>query len=95
MSRPFFNKDRIADFDKFERHAVSTISLIKARLGKGFRSISRLFCQVMKFHQSLTISSSQDVVARFTFDSATEFLFGKDVESIAAGLPYPGRIPFG
>ncbi len=47
----------------------------------------------MKFHQSLTISSSQDVVARFTFDSATEFLFGKDVESIAAGLPYPAESP--
>ncbi|KAK0501377.1 cytochrome P450 [Armillaria luteobubalina] len=72
---PFFNKDRIADFDNFERHAVSTISQIKARLREGFPI------------------DFQDVVARFTFDSATEFLFGKDVESIAAGLPYPAESP--
>ncbi|KAK0491658.1 cytochrome P450 [Armillaria novae-zelandiae] len=75
MSRPFFNKDRIADFDNFERHAVSTISHIKARLGEGFPI------------------DFQDVVARFTLDSATEFLFGKDVESITAGLPYPADSP--
>ncbi|PIL36132.1 cytochrome P450 [Ganoderma sinense ZZ0214-1] len=31
----------------------------------------------------------QDLVARFTLDSATEFLFGKDVRSLAKGLPYP------
>ena len=28
-------------------------------------------------------------MARFTLDSATEFLFGKDVESLGANLPYP------
>ena len=33
----------------------------------------------------------QDLVARFTLDSATEFLFGKDVHSQSAGLPYPDR----
>ena len=31
----------------------------------------------------------QDAVARFTLDSATEFLFGSDVRSLSAGLPYP------
>ncbi|KAI0089810.1 cytochrome P450 monooxygenase pc-3 [Irpex rosettiformis] len=31
----------------------------------------------------------QDLVARFTLDSATEFLFGKDLCSLDAGLPYP------
>ncbi|KAI0629955.1 cytochrome P450 [Trametes polyzona] len=31
----------------------------------------------------------QDVVSRFTMDSATEFLFGKDVRSLDAPLPYP------
>ena len=31
----------------------------------------------------------QDLVARFTLDSATEFLFGIDVASLQAGLPYP------
>ncbi|KAF9475907.1 cytochrome P450 [Pholiota conissans] len=31
----------------------------------------------------------QDLVARFTLDSATEFLFGNDVHSLTEGLPYP------
>ncbi|EIW81955.1 cytochrome P450 [Coniophora puteana RWD-64-598 SS2] len=31
----------------------------------------------------------QDMVSRFTLDSATEFLFGKDVCSLSAGLVYP------
>jgi hypothetical protein len=31
----------------------------------------------------------KDVIARFTVDSATEFLFGKDLCSLSAGLPYP------
>lgn len=31
----------------------------------------------------------QDLAARFTLDSATEFLFGGRVDSISAGLPFP------
>lgn len=31
----------------------------------------------------------QDVVARFTLDSATEFLLGHDVKSLSEELPYP------
>lgn len=29
------------------------------------------------------------MASRFTIDSATEFLFGKDICTLAAGLPYP------
>lgn len=35
----------------------------------------------------------QDMVSRFTLDSATEFLFGKDVCSLSAGLVYPASSP--
>lgn len=35
----------------------------------------------------------QDLVGRFTLDSATEFLFGKDVRSLSASLPYPFHAP--
>ncbi|GBE87187.1 cytochrom P450 [Sparassis latifolia] len=35
----------------------------------------------------------QDLVSRFTMDSATEFLFGQDVRSLSAGLPYPPTSP--
>ncbi|SJL17616.1 uncharacterized protein ARMOST_21170 [Armillaria ostoyae] len=78
MTRPLFNKSRI-DLDNFERHAVSTIALIKARLREGYPV------------------NFQDVVARFSLDSATEYLFGNDVNSISAGLLYPaesGNSPF-
>ncbi|KAJ6544204.1 cytochrome P450 [Mycena capillaripes] len=35
----------------------------------------------------------QDLVSRFTLDSATEFLFDKSVDSLSAGLPYPHSSP--
>lgn len=35
----------------------------------------------------------QDLVSRFTLDSATEFLFGNCVHSLAAGLPYSPNYP--
>ncbi|KIM86055.1 hypothetical protein PILCRDRAFT_816602 [Piloderma croceum F 1598] len=31
----------------------------------------------------------QDVISRFTLDSATEFLFGRNVDTLASDLPYP------
>ena len=33
------------------------------------------------------------MVSRFTLDSATDFLFGKDVHTLSAGLPYPASSP--
>lgn len=33
------------------------------------------------------------MVSRFTLDSATDFLFGKDICSLSAGLPYPSYSP--
>ncbi|KAJ7580631.1 cytochrome P450 [Mycena floridula] len=71
MTRPFFSKDRISDFDIFDRHAEDVINQMKARLAQGYP---------VEF---------QDAIARFTLDSATEYLFGKDVCSLSAGLPFP------
>ncbi|KAK7445180.1 Protein kinase alk2 [Stygiomarasmius scandens] len=71
MTRPFFSKTRISDYDAFERHAEETLSVMAERLASG---------HAIDF---------QDAVARFTLDSATEFLFGKSVDSTSAGLPYP------
>lgn len=36
MTRPFFSKNRISDFDNFDRHTEDTISAIKARLAQGY-----------------------------------------------------------
>ncbi|KDR74434.1 hypothetical protein GALMADRAFT_141472 [Galerina marginata CBS 339.88] len=70
MTRPFFTRERITDFDNFEVHADRALKLAKARVAEG-----------------LAIDF-QDLVSRFTLDSATQFLFGHDVESLSAGLPY-------
>ncbi|KAH7906604.1 cytochrome P450, partial [Hygrophoropsis aurantiaca] len=34
----------------------------------------------------------QDLISRFTLDSATEFLFGHNVHTLSAGLPYPYNV---
>jgi uncharacterized Zn-finger protein len=36
MTRPFFHKERLSDFDIFDRHADDAISQLKARLKEGF-----------------------------------------------------------
>ncbi|KAG1740348.1 cytochrome P450 [Suillus lakei] len=75
MTRPFFNKDRVSDFDIFEMHADDAIGQIKTRLKEGYPV------------------DFQDMISRFTMDSATEFLLGKDVCSLSAGLVYPPSSP--
>ena len=71
MARPFFSKDRISDFEIFNRHADKVVVKMKKRLSLG------------------VAVDVQDVLFRFTLDTATEFLFGRDVESLSAELPYP------
>ncbi|KAH9483183.1 Cytochrome P450 monooxygenase 75 [Psilocybe cubensis] len=69
-----FEKERISDFENFDRHAEDAISQLKGRLRAGYPV------------------DFQDLVARFTLDSATVFLFGNDVKSLAGVLPYPHYI---
>ncbi|KAJ7677044.1 cytochrome P450 [Mycena polygramma] len=71
MTRPFFHRERISDFDLFDHHAENAITQLKTRLREGYPA------------------DFQDMVARFTMDTATSFLFGQDVRSLDAGLPYP------
>ncbi|PFH46977.1 hypothetical protein AMATHDRAFT_198725 [Amanita thiersii Skay4041] len=73
ITRPVFTRDRISDFDLFDRHAEVAISQLKQRLREGY---------AVDF---------QDLMSRFTLDSATEFLFGNCVHSLHAGLPYPAN----
>ncbi|KZS95633.1 cytochrome P450 monooxygenase pc-3 [Sistotremastrum niveocremeum HHB9708] len=75
MTRPFFSRERISDFELFGRHADDAISKLASRLSEG---------EAVDF---------QDLVSRFTLDSATEFLFGSNVHSLANGLPYPYTSP--
>ncbi len=91
MTRPLFNKDRISDFDNFERHAAGTIAQIKTRLREGYPVDFQV--GLKSYWRTWGKHALQDVVARFTLDSATEYLFGKDVNSMSAGLPYPAGSP--
>ena len=81
MSRPYFTRDRISHFDLFARHSDAAISKLLARLSEPPQP-----------GQPSAIDF-QDVVARFTLDSGTEFLFGRDVHSLDAPLPYPRAPP--
>jgi cytochrome P450 len=71
ITRPFFSKDRVSDFDVFDHHADQVIAKLKVR-----------------FEEGIAVDI-QDVLSRFTLDTATEFLFGQDVNTLAADLPYP------
>ncbi|KAF9444176.1 cytochrome P450 monooxygenase pc-3 [Macrolepiota fuliginosa MF-IS2] len=73
ITRPFFSKERISDFEVFDRHAEDALRQAKNRLSEGYPI------------------DFQDLVSRFTLDSATEFLFRNDVHSLSAGLPYPAQ----
>ncbi|QRV88400.1 cytochrome P450 family protein [Ceratobasidium sp. AG-Ba] len=77
MTRPYFSRERISHFDLFARHSDMAISKLLARLSEPSRP-------PIDF---------QDLVARFTLDSGTEFLFGKDICSLDSPLPYPHAPP--
>ncbi|KAF8998701.1 cytochrome P450 monooxygenase pc-3 [Cyathus striatus] len=71
ITRPFFARDRISDFEIFSVHTDEALKQAKERLDEGYPI------------------DFQDLVSRFTLDSASEFLFGNNVESLSAGLAYP------
>ncbi|TFK72654.1 cytochrome P450 [Pluteus cervinus] len=77
ITRPVFTRDRISDFNLFDRHTEAVISALKSRLRQN---------QPVDF---------QDLMSRFTLDTATEFLFGNCVHSLATGLPYPHNVSEG
>lgn len=97
MTRPFFSKDRIGHFDIFERHANDAIQQAKSRINSGYAvdfQVTFLFITYTCIYSTVSNSAYvQDMVSRFTLDSATEFLFGNDVRSLSAGLPYPHTSP--
>ncbi|KAG6837575.1 hypothetical protein H0H93_006989 [Arthromyces matolae] len=77
MARPFFARERISDFDIFERHTQRTIAILSAH------SATR------------QPTEAQDLYARFTIDAASEFLFGKNLDTLSGDLPIPGVTPMG
>ncbi|PPQ87646.1 hypothetical protein CVT25_011484 [Psilocybe cyanescens] len=74
MTRPFFTRERISDFEIYDRNWNVSVKLARDRLAEG---------------HSIDI---QDLIARFTLDSASEFLFGGNVGSLSAGIPYHSSV---
>ncbi|KAF7334357.1 hypothetical protein MSAN_02375000 [Mycena sanguinolenta] len=67
MTRPFFKRDRLSDFELFDRHSNDAVSAIKNCLREGYPV------------------DFQDIVSRFAMDSSSEFLFGRNAHTLAAG----------
>ena len=92
MTRPFFTRERISDFDIYDKNCVTTLQLARTRLAEGYPVEFQVHFNFFSWVKLLFSSGSlnpQDLVSRFTLDSATEFLFGHDVGSLSANIPYP------
>ena len=75
MTRPFFSKERISHFEIFDRHAADAIKQVKERMRQGYAVDVQVRINTTS-PPHLFLTAFQDVVSRFTLDSATEFLFG-------------------
>ena len=81
MTRPVFTRDKISLFDK---HVEQAIFKIKNATMKATPQVC--FIRQVDLNQ---LCDFQDLMSRFTLDSATEFLFGNRVHSLASSTPYP------
>ncbi|KDN37559.1 hypothetical protein RSAG8_10076, partial [Rhizoctonia solani AG-8 WAC10335] len=77
MSRPYFHRERVTHIDLFAQHSDIAIKRLLTRLSE----------------PSSPAVDLQDLVGRFTLDSATEFLFGSSTNSLDAPLPRPNEPP--
>ncbi|KAH8113061.1 cytochrome P450 monooxygenase CYP63 [Phellopilus nigrolimitatus] len=76
-ARPFFARERISDFQIFDKHTTTTLNLLS------------------RITASEQPCDAQDLYARFTLDSASEFLFGNNLDTLSLSLPEPGKAKMG
>lgn len=88
-----FTRERISHFELFDRKAQQVISKLKERLREGYAVDFQVGIVRSAINLTFTIGF-KDLMSRFTLDSATEFLFGHNVQSLSAGLPYPHNAPY-
>ncbi|KAJ7710097.1 cytochrome P450 [Mycena olivaceomarginata] len=79
MTRPFFHRERISDFDLFDHHAENAIAQFKARLREG---------RILPVLSFFRIGYGCEIYHGLCFS----FLFGQNVRSLDAGLPYPYNV---
>jgi cytochrome P450 len=75
LARPFFAKERIKDFDTFERYTSQTIGVIDNHQRQG-QSRNK------DGNEDLQAFDAQDLFARLTVDVAATFVSGRLPESI-------------
>ncbi|KAF8900848.1 cytochrome P450 [Gymnopilus junonius] len=68
IARPFFARERISDFDVFERYSARTLGIVSSLEARN------------------TACDVQDLYGRFTLDTASEFLFGKNLDTLMDGI---------
>ena len=90
MTRPYFTRDRISHFEMFDRHAgMSVVISFYVVAGCSMLLPVDFAIKKMKAHfRNGHALDFQDLISRFTLDSATEFLFGHCVHSLKDDLPY-------
>ncbi|CAA7263613.1 unnamed protein product [Cyclocybe aegerita] len=89
---PEFIKNMLAtQFDAFEKGPTFREQL-DSLLGTGVFNADEVSLKLatQRLNEGYSVNI-QDLIGRFTLDSATEFLFGHSVDSLAAGLPYPPK----
>ena len=103
MTRPFFARDRVTDFDLFDRHAEVVLTRLKERFAKGEAIDFQVCARELYLVALIPVRAGPYVEVRvryprrpglltfydrFTLDSAAEFLFGCNIYSLDAPLPY-------
>ncbi|QRV90259.1 cytochrome P450 family protein [Ceratobasidium sp. AG-Ba] len=77
MTRPFFSRDRISQFDTLAHNSDKAIAKLLSRFEE-------------RSEDGKPIATDfQDLVQHFTLDSSAEFLFGSSTQSLDTTLPYP------
>jgi len=91
VARPFFSKERVTDLVIYERKAVIAIQ----KMQEQFDQELAVDFQDLVGRSMFTPLNTQalSILARFTLDSAAEFLLGVSTNSLDAPLPMPYNSP--
>ena len=94
IARPFFIKDRIKDFEIFDKYAMKAIGKMKQRFDEGYALNFEVGNVLDCSSKGLTGQpQTQDMIIRFTFDAACEFLFEATLKTLDSEFPYPHTQP--
>lgn len=96
ISRPFFAKEKISDYDCFNRHTKAFLDAVETKTSKKEAfdiqvrpSALRSLRASSSSHFPSLPSRSQDMFGRFTLDTSVDFLFGAQVDSLKMAIEPP------